>query len=106
MTSALIEIRLSNETEESTSPERQREQDTRYCELRGWDIAHITEDLDVSGATAAAQSWTVAVHWCVVSAVDARLRHSTGTALWSSLASEVPAGCPSRWLLATRYSEV
>jgi hypothetical protein len=38
MTSALIEIRPSNETEESTSPERQCDQDTRYCELRGWDI--------------------------------------------------------------------
>jgi hypothetical protein len=48
MTSALIEIRLSNETEESTSPERQCDQDTRYCELRGWDIVHIAEHLDVS----------------------------------------------------------
>jgi hypothetical protein len=48
MTSALIEIRPSNETEESTSPERQFDQDTRYCELRSWDIAPIAEDLDVS----------------------------------------------------------
>jgi len=39
MTSALIEIRLSNETEESASPERQREQDTRYCQMRCRDIA-------------------------------------------------------------------
>jgi hypothetical protein len=50
MTSALNKIRLSNETEESASPERRREQDTRYCEMRGWDIAHIPEDLDVSVA--------------------------------------------------------
>jgi site-specific DNA recombinase len=49
MTSALIEIRPSNETEESTSPERQCEHDTRYCEMRGWDIVHIAEDLDVFG---------------------------------------------------------
>ena len=50
MTSALFEIRLSNGIEESASPERQREQDTRYCEMRGWDIAHIAEDPVVSGA--------------------------------------------------------
>jgi hypothetical protein len=41
MTSALIEIRLSDETEESTSPERQEDQDTRYCDPRGWDVVHI-----------------------------------------------------------------
>ena len=50
MTSALIEIRLSNETEESNLPERQLDQDTRCCQLRGWDIAHVAGDLDVSGA--------------------------------------------------------
>jgi hypothetical protein len=49
MTSALIEIRLSNETEETTSPERQREQDEAYCGIKGWDIVHVCEDLDVSG---------------------------------------------------------
>jgi site-specific DNA recombinase len=47
---ALIEIRLSNETEESTSPERQREQDEAYCGIKGWDIVHVCRDLDVSGA--------------------------------------------------------
>jgi site-specific DNA recombinase len=50
MASALIEIRLSNETEESTSSERQEDQDTRYCDLRGWDVVYIARDLDVSGA--------------------------------------------------------
>jgi hypothetical protein len=47
---ALIEIRLSNETEESTSPERQREQDEAYCGIMGWDIVHVCRDLDVSRA--------------------------------------------------------
>jgi site-specific DNA recombinase len=47
---ALIEIRLSNETEESTSPERQREQDEAYCGSKGRDIVHVCEDLDASGA--------------------------------------------------------
>jgi hypothetical protein len=47
---ALIEIRLSNETEESTSPERQREQDEAYCGIKGWDIVHVCRDLDVSRA--------------------------------------------------------
>jgi hypothetical protein len=47
---ALLEIRLSNETEEPTSPERQREQDEAYCGIKGWDIVHVCRDLDVSGA--------------------------------------------------------
>ena len=42
-----IEIRLSNETEINL-PERQCDRDTRYCELRGWDIVQIAEHLDVS----------------------------------------------------------
>jgi hypothetical protein len=46
---ALIELRLSNETEETTSPDRQREQDEAYCGIRGWDIVGVCEDLDVSG---------------------------------------------------------
>jgi site-specific DNA recombinase len=49
MTSAFMAIRLSHETNESTSPKRQTEQTQGYCDLRGWDIAHVASNLDVSG---------------------------------------------------------
>jgi site-specific DNA recombinase len=49
MTSAFMAIRLSHETDESTSPKRQTEQTQGYCDLRGWDIAHVASNLDVSG---------------------------------------------------------
>ncbi len=39
-------------TDESTSPERQREQITIWAKLHGHRVAHITEDTDVSGAMA------------------------------------------------------
>jgi site-specific DNA recombinase len=46
---ALLEIRLSGETEESTSPERQQQQDEAYCGIKSWSIVHTCRDLDVSG---------------------------------------------------------
>ncbi|WP_344113979.1 recombinase family protein [Nocardioides humi] len=43
-------MRLSNLTEVTTSPERQREQIRAYCEARGWDLVDIVEDLGESGS--------------------------------------------------------
>ena len=43
-------IRLSRETDESTSPERQREAVTKWADLHGHEIVGWAEDLDVSGA--------------------------------------------------------
>ena len=48
---ALGAVRLSNLTDETTSPERQREQIRGYASIHGHTVIHITEDLDVSGAT-------------------------------------------------------
>jgi site-specific DNA recombinase len=48
---ALGAVRLSNLTDETTSPARQREQITGYAGIHGHTVIHITEDLDVSGAT-------------------------------------------------------
>ena len=45
-------VRLSAMTDETTSPERQREQITGYASLHGHEVVEITEDLDVSGAVA------------------------------------------------------
>ncbi|MGI8451915.1 MAG: recombinase family protein [Streptosporangiaceae bacterium] len=45
----LISVRLSRLTDESTSPERQREQGHGYLKAYGYSLAHITEDTDVSG---------------------------------------------------------
>ncbi|MET7749944.1 recombinase family protein [Micromonospora sp. NPDC005367] len=42
-------IRLSRETDESTSPERQRDAVTKWAELHGHTIVGWAEDLDVSG---------------------------------------------------------
>lgn len=47
---ALIVIRLSRVTEATTSPERQELECRRYAESRGWDIAGVVADLDVSGS--------------------------------------------------------
>ena len=44
------EIRLSNETDESTSPERQNEQIQGYCDLHTGDLVPVCYDLDVSGS--------------------------------------------------------
>lgn len=48
---ALIAVRLSNLTDESTSPERQRAVCAALCEQRGYTVAGIAEDLDVSAST-------------------------------------------------------
>ena len=50
-TRALIVIRLSRLTDESTSPERQLETCERYCAARNWDVVGVAEDLDVSAGT-------------------------------------------------------
>jgi len=50
MSNLLGVIRLSRETDESTSPERQREQIQRMAELRGDTVVGWAIDLDVSGA--------------------------------------------------------
>lgn len=47
---ALIVTRLSHLTDESTSPERQREQCERTCAERGWSVVGVAEDLDVSAS--------------------------------------------------------
>jgi DNA invertase Pin-like site-specific DNA recombinase len=41
-------VRLSKETEETTSPERQRRAIRRLCSDRGWDLVELFEDIDVS----------------------------------------------------------
>ncbi|MGP3969429.1 recombinase family protein [Streptomyces sp. 6N223] len=46
---AAIYVRLSRETEESTSPERQRAACEALCEARGWTVVAVEEDIDVSG---------------------------------------------------------
>ncbi|MER6097761.1 recombinase family protein [Streptomyces sp. NPDC001728] len=46
---AAIYVRLSRETEESTSPERQRAACEALCQARGWKVISVEEDIDVSG---------------------------------------------------------
>nr|WP_243876495.1 recombinase family protein [Streptomyces sp. 846.5] len=46
---AAIYVRLSRETEETTSPERQRAACEQLCKARGWDVVFVEEDIDVSG---------------------------------------------------------
>lgn len=46
----LAAVRLSELTDETTSPERQREKILTYARLHGHDIVGVAEDLDVSGA--------------------------------------------------------
>lgn len=43
-------VRLSNLTEATTSPARQREQITAYCAARGWELVELVEDLGESGS--------------------------------------------------------
>ncbi|MEU9807017.1 recombinase family protein [Mycobacterium sp. NPDC050853] len=45
---ALVVVRLSRVTEESTSPLRQREACLELCEQRGYEVVGTAEDLDVS----------------------------------------------------------
>lgn len=46
---AAVYVRLSRDTEESTSPERQRAACEALCEARGWTVSSVEEDIDVSG---------------------------------------------------------
>lgn len=46
---ALIVVRLSRVTDDTTSPERQRSEAERVCNERGWTVVGVAEDLDVSG---------------------------------------------------------
>lgn len=48
---ALIVVRLSRLTDESTSPERQRAECERFCAAKGWDVVGVAEDLDVSAGS-------------------------------------------------------
>jgi DNA invertase Pin-like site-specific DNA recombinase len=41
-------VRLSKETEDTTSPERQRQAIRRLCRDRGWTLSELFEDIDVS----------------------------------------------------------
>ena len=47
---ALIVVRLSRETEATTSPERQVAECVSLCEARGYEIVGVAQDLDVSGS--------------------------------------------------------
>ncbi|BBY70126.1 recombinase family protein [Mycobacterium paraintracellulare] len=47
---ALVVIRLSRVTDETTSPERQREACEQLCRERGFEIVDVATDLDVSGS--------------------------------------------------------
>jgi site-specific DNA recombinase len=44
----LIVVRLSRVTDATTSPERQLEACRELCEQRGYEVAGVAEDLDVS----------------------------------------------------------
>jgi site-specific DNA recombinase len=44
----LIAVRLSIDTDSTTSPERQLEECMAYCERRGWDVVGVAKDLDIS----------------------------------------------------------
>ena len=47
-TRALIAVRLTVQTDSTTSPERQLEACSSFCRLRGWEIAGVARDLSVS----------------------------------------------------------
>lgn len=48
---ALLAVRLSNLTDETTSPDRQRAVTTEHAERQGWPLVGLAEDLDVSAST-------------------------------------------------------
>lgn len=50
MTRAAIYVRLSRDTDATTSPERQRADCIALAEQRGWEVAFIEEDIDVSAS--------------------------------------------------------
>ncbi|MCD9874331.1 recombinase family protein [Streptomyces guryensis] len=45
---ALITVRLTVQTESTTSPERQIDECRSFCELRGWEVVGVARDLSVS----------------------------------------------------------
>ena len=47
----LLAVRLSNLTDETTSPERQREVTQGHADQQGWTVVGTAEDLDVSAST-------------------------------------------------------
>ena len=49
---AALYIRLSEETDATTSPKRQREATAAYATVRGWDVVGTYEDIDVSATHA------------------------------------------------------
>jgi site-specific DNA recombinase len=53
VTRAAVYVRLSQETAETTSPQRQREACTRLVADRGWTLHGVFEDLDISGYSGA-----------------------------------------------------
>lgn len=48
---ALLAVRLSNLTDETTSPDRQRAVTTEHAGRQGWPVVGVAEDLDVSAST-------------------------------------------------------
>lgn len=48
---ALLAVRLSNLTDESTSPDRQRAVTAEHAGRQGWAVVGVAEDLDVSAST-------------------------------------------------------
>ena len=48
---ALIVVRLSRQTDETTSPERQLAKCRDLCADRGWEVVGVAEDLDVSAGS-------------------------------------------------------
>lgn len=46
----MIVVRLSRETEATTSPERQTDECVSLCETRGYEVVGVAQDLDVSGS--------------------------------------------------------
>jgi site-specific DNA recombinase len=48
---ALLAVRLSNLTDETTSPDRQRAVTLEHAERQGWEVISTAEDLDVSAST-------------------------------------------------------
>lgn len=47
---ALVVVRLSRETEATTSPERQLAECVSLCKARGYEVVGVAQDLDVSGS--------------------------------------------------------
>uniref|UniRef100_UPI00403FD7B2 recombinase family protein n=1 Tax=Streptomyces sp. TG1A-60 TaxID=3129111 RepID=UPI00403FD7B2 len=72
---AAVYVRLSRETDETTSPERQRAVCEALCEARGWGVIAVEEDIDISGFSRGHRPARTAAH-----------PDQARTARWSSLA--------------------